>query len=118
RIAGQSGDWPLLAWSRYGRGGCGIRWEECGAVDKVVAQVPNLLCRRASSLRTSRIPTRLLTLDTPPIRNRRYSRLGNLRYVLDARRCGAPGDFVNHPGGMHLPKFVMDISPGFRLNSF
>jgi len=32
--------------------------------------------------------------------------LGNLRYVLDARRCGASDDFVNRPastGGI-LPR--------------
>ena len=56
--------------------------------------------------------TRPLTLAAPPIgrrraaaalwraakaENRRYSRLGNLRYVFAARRDGVLGDFVNGP---------------------
>src|SRR6266568_9007368 len=61
------------------------------AVDKVVAQVSNLLYRSASSLRMARQSRRSGHGNVLPIGNRRYSRL---------ETCATPNwsDFVNSPG--------------------
>src|SRR5882724_7005867 len=62
------------------------------AVDKVVAQVSNLLYRSASSLRMPRQTRRDGHGNVLPIGNRRYSRL---------ETCATPNwsDFVNSPAG-------------------
>src|SRR5213594_2279784 len=64
------------------------RWGACRAMDRVVAQVSNLLYRRASSLRVSRSTRRNDDGNVLPIGNRRYSRL---------ETCATPDwpDFVN-----------------------
>ena len=64
------------------------RWGACRAMDRVVAQVSNLLYRRASSLRVSRSTRRNDDGNVLPIGNRRYSRL---------ETCATPNwpDFVN-----------------------
>src|SRR5438046_2247145 len=45
-------------------------------------------------------------LAAPPIRNRRHSRLGNLRYVFVADRRSVLNDFVNAPGQIEPGPFI------------
>src|SRR6266568_44643 len=75
------------------------------AMDKVVAQVSNLLYRSASSLRMPRQTQRNGHGNVLPIGNRRYSRL---------ETCVTPNwsDFVNRPG-ISLPWRHCQIAPLF-----
>ena len=65
------------------------------AIDKVVAQVSQPAVSQCFQPADAANANGHSDLGALPIGNRRYSRLGNLRYVFAARRSGALNDFVN-----------------------
>jgi len=71
---------------------------ESRAVDQVVAQISNLPYRRASSLRAVRKFRHVGPGGRSADWKSAIQQIGNLRYVLAARRNGGRGDFVNGPG--------------------